>query len=178
MKEKSNEDSTGQHRKFSDHTASSSTTCRSDPPPETATSQPGTTQPSRPVTTIGLDPKHPLEKTFTLEEEQGGQNEDDDSEVSPIAAQLARASLSHADAKDRHEEFPSLLAESAALVERMLGDQTDSIREEALPLSRHSLSYGATQHRSGSVLGSLMRMEHQRHHHVPLTFDETPKANE
>ncbi|ORZ10753.1 hypothetical protein BCR42DRAFT_421951, partial [Absidia repens] len=43
------------------------------------------------------------------------------SDIGQHAINLATASLSHSAAKDRHEEFQSLLAESAALVERMIG---------------------------------------------------------
>ncbi|KAI8086365.1 uncharacterized protein BX664DRAFT_282229 [Halteromyces radiatus] len=147
--------------------------------------------------------KHPLatETVFDETEKTDTEELDDDTiseeeeqqqlsslDIDQPGRELARASISHADAKDRHGEFQNLLAESAALVDRMLGDprtameqheahyhepssDTDPFVEDVshLPsyLTQKSTHLYHPPRRGGSVLGSLMKLEHQRQLQVP-----------
>ncbi|CAO3585708.1 unnamed protein product [Absidia cylindrospora] len=103
------------------------------------------------------------------------------SDIGQHTNSLAKASLSHVAAKDRHEEFQSLLTESAALVERMIGggshstlgnnthqNDSEASNEGTTSYASQKQSHTATTvQRSGSVLGSLMRLEHQLQHPRP-----------
>ncbi|KAI8047098.1 uncharacterized protein B0P05DRAFT_566883 [Gilbertella persicaria] len=90
---------------------------------------------------------------------------------------LVEAAMDKDEAKDRHVRFQDHVAESAALVERMLSQRIgpqpsapDSLgammtqRYESRQTEEESeFEPGPTNHGSGSVLASLMKLEAQRH---------------
>ncbi|KAI9007917.1 hypothetical protein CLU79DRAFT_777507 [Phycomyces nitens] len=81
---------------------------------------------------------------------------------------LVEAALDHDEARDRHVRFPDHLAESAALVQRILSTRRGNTDDEFVPSPTNTNSTKINiQPTGGSVLASLMKLESQRHQRRP-----------
>ncbi|KAI8391088.1 uncharacterized protein BYT42DRAFT_181359 [Radiomyces spectabilis] len=100
-----------------------------------------------------------------LNEKTGSTHEKADSQVDGGSADtLVEAALDQDEAKDRHVRFPDHVAESAALVQRMLSTRgySDGTSSAKSSHRRADSSIDMQSENSGSVLASLMKLEAQR----------------